>query len=217
MTQAQLRASIRFKLFGNSTDTTYSDDDIDSNIDIWKNTALSWILESNGKWQVNGEIYTTALVADQNEYIFPDGMLTLNKIFVKIGDEYQEAKQIDIQNIHSDPSQYRPSNPEYDILDNSIFVFLPNEITDISDGLELYCQMNDLPDLPDIFIQILLFGAVYEYSFAKGLKDKLKEAKSMLGIDQPIIDAGLKKALKSYQSRKGNQQIIMTPEEENLY
>ena len=223
-----LRDDVRFLIFKDTTATTaYSNTDIDRNINQWYRTILSWILGSNGEWQVFGEYATANIVADQREYILPTDILRLNEVYIKgtTAGTYLKATQRDIINVEDYPEDYHPATPEFDLIDNSLFIYLPeSSITNVTAGIKIYYQTElteltstDKPNLADVFIRALVYGAVFDYLLAEE-QSKAKTFATLLGIDQPLVDAGLKKDIKEhYANRAQTKQTTLTPAEENLY
>ena len=217
-TLENLRADARYFVFGNSTNTDYGNTDLDRNINRWYNTVLGWVLSSNGEWQVNGEVATSDLVADQREYILPTDILKLNKIFIKptSSSDYLEATQRDKSAIHVDDSLYLPYPPEFDLFDNSMFVYLDQDITAVTDGIKITYQTNltelaetsDAPNLAEPFKRLLSLGAALDYCLANEVKGKAKNFKVMIDeTKQELIDF--------YANRSTVKPIVIEPSKEN--
>ena len=219
-TLADLRSDTRFLVFGDSTNTTYGNTDLDRNINRWYNTGLVWVLSSNGEWQVNGEVATSDLVADQREYILPTDILKLNKIFIKptTSSDYLEAKQRDKSAIHLDDSLYLPYPPEFDLLDNSIFVYLDTDITAVTDGIKITYQTEltelvettDAPNLAEPFKRLLSLGAALDYCLAFEVNTKIRNLKA-------LIDEVKQELINFYANRSTVKPIRLEPSQENYY
>ncbi len=188
-----LRSDARFLIFGDSTITTYGDTDLDRNIDRWYQTGIAWVLKANGKWQVKGEIATTDIVAGQREYLLPGDILKLNEVYIKTVSnqaDYAKAVERDPIQVNVEPESYHPNPPEFDLLDNSIFIYIPEaSITGVSTGLKIHYQSNlttltasDAPDLAEPFKRLLSVGAVYDYCFANEMWKKATEALNQISI-----------------------------------
>lgn len=188
MTLANLRSDARFLIFGDSTSTTYGDTDLDRNLNNWYRRCIAWILTVNGGWQVNGEIATASLAANQREYILPTDILKINSVYIKYDTDgdYIKAIQRDPRNIYEYPEDYNPIYPEFDLLDNSLFVYLPNtSIVAITDGLKIHYQTDitalsnttDTPNLAEPFENLLSLGAAYDYALAKEMYGKVNALK----------------------------------------
>jgi len=214
-----LRSDARFLVFGNSSNTDYGDTDLDRNINRWYNTVLAWVLSANGEWQVNGEIATADTVAGQREYILPSDCLKVNKIFIKTatGSEYLEAKQRDLSAVHEDTDYYKPFPPEFDLLDNSIFIYTASDITAVTDGIKIVYQTDlteltasDAPNLAEPFKRLLSLGAALDYCIANEVSSKAKNLKVM-------IDETKKELLEFYATRSTAKAVLIEPVNTNYY
>jgi hypothetical protein len=214
-----LRSDARYLVFGDSTNTAYGDTDLDRNINRWYNTILAWILGANGDWQVNGDFVTTSIVALQREYILPTDLLKLNEVYIKstsTGD-YLKATQKDLSALQHN-EDYHPITPEFDVLDNSLFIYTPEDtIGAVTDGLKIVYQKNltelsnttDAPNLSEPFKRGISIGAALDYCIANEMNAKAKSLKVLL--DE------LKQELLSYYSTKSTaREIILQPAEENF-
>lgn len=215
-----LRSDARYLVFGDSTNTDYGDTDLDRNINRWYNTILSWALAVNGDWQINGDFVDTDIVAGQREYILPADLLKPNEVYIKStsAGEYVEATQRDLSSIGYN-EDYHPASPEFDVLDNSIFIYLPEEtITDVTDGLKLVYQKNlielvnttDAPNLSEPFKRGISIGAALDYCIANEENSKAKSLKVLL-------DELKKELLVFYASKSTARDVAITPAEENLF
>lgn len=180
MTLENLRSSVRFAVFGDSSDTTYTDTDLDRNINLWYKTGISWAIQANGDWQVLGEKATTDIVAGQRKYPLPTDILKLNEVYIKYGteSEYHKAKQRDPHNLKQfdpDTYPYQPYPPEFDLQNNNIIIYTPEtSIAAVTGGLKVHYQAeltalsntSDEPDLIEPFEKIIINGAAYEYCVA---------------------------------------------------
>lgn len=218
-TLTNLRSDARFLVFGNSTNTDYGDTDLDRNINRWYNTVLGWVLSSNGEWQVNGDIATTDIVVNQREYVLPTDCLKVNKIFIKptSTSEYLEAYQRDLSAIHEDNDTYKPFPPEFDLLDNSIFIYIDSDITAVTDGIKLVYQTDlteltatDAPNLAEPFKRLLSLGAALDYCIANEMGGKAKNLKVM-------IDETKKELLDFYATRSTAKPVVITPINHNYF
>lgn len=230
MNLTSIRSDTRFLIFGNASDTSYSDTDLDRNVNNWYRTILGWILSVNGEWQVNGDFATADLVAGQREYILPSDTLKLNEVYIKstaTGD-YVRAKQRDIVNVEDYPEDYHPETPEFDLMDNSIFIYIPDDtITAVTAGIKIYLQTNltelsggsSIPNLVDIFIRILSLGSAIDYCLAQEMYNKAKKLENRLFGDPTVRnDTGLKgELMELYASRSITRQPILQPQRENFY
>lgn len=213
-----LRSDARYLVFGNSSNTDYGDTDLDRNINRWYNTVLGWVLSANGEWQVNGEIATTDILVNQREYILPTDCLKVNKVFIKRGSEYLEAKQRDLSAVHEDNDTYKPFPPEFDLLDNSLFIYIDGDITAVTDGIKIIYQTEltelsgatDAPNLAEPFKRLLSLGAALDYCLANEVSGKAKNLKVMM-------DETKKELLEFYATRSTAKPVLIEPVKTNYY
>ena len=224
---ANLRSDARYLVFGNSTNTEYGDTDLDRNINRWYNTILSWILSVNGDWQVNGDYATTSIVALQREYILPTDLLKLNEVYIKsttTGD-YLKATQRDLSALEYN-EDYKPATPEFDVLDNSLFIYTPEDtIGAVTDGLKLVYQKNltelsnttDAPNLSEPFKRAISIGAAMDYCDANEMWNKASKLEIRLyGNPSKKDSTGVKGELKEYYSNKSTaREVRLITAEEN--
>lgn len=219
MNLENLRSSVRFAVFGDSTDTSYGDTDLDRNINLWYKTGIAWALQINGDWQVNGEIATASIVADQREYALPSDTLKLNEVYIKTSTEYVKAIQRDAKNISVEPDGgYYPDTPEFDLMDESLFIYLPeNTIKAVTNGIKIHYQTEitelsadaDAPNLIEPFERLLITGAAYEYCVANGISkaEQFKRDTAELKNDLEL----------SYSTRSTVRRIKINPQVDNNY
>ena len=223
MELSELRSSVRYMVFGDSTETTYADADLDRNLNLWYKTAIGWVMNINGDWQVKGDVATTNLIAGQNKYFLPSDILKLNQVYVKIesGGEYLKAKQVDPQEINTydpDGDTYLPHPPRFDLFNNYLKVYTSNKtIPAITAGLKVHYQTEitelenttDSPDLSQPFQKLLILGASYEYCIANEMR---KAEQFKRDINELRVD------LERFYSRRSEaRRIRIIPEEGNLY
>lgn len=218
MTTENIRSQTRYLVFGDSTNTAYGDTELDLNVEQALYMASGWAIQANGDWQINGEQSTTDLVADQKEYIFPTDLLKANVIRVKQTSDHdlEIATKIDsrlIENI----DDYKPATPEYDLIDNSLMLFLPNGIVNVTGGLQIDYQVDTTITLPEPLQRLSYFYAAYMYCLAHDLDKKTSRFEKLIGLDQPYTDTGLKKEIKEYYANRHTEANILEPEITNNY
>ena len=214
MNLTSIRADIRYLIFGNNANTTYGDTDLDRNVNSWYKRVLGWILAANGDWQVNGDFATTNIVAGQREYILPTDILKLNEVYIKstADGDYVKANQRDILNVENYPEDYYPAIPEFDLMDNSLFIYIPDaSITAVTDGIKIYYQTeltelsagSDVPNIADIFIRAIVYGAAIDYCLANEKWDKAKKLENRLYGDGTVRnDKGIKDELMEFYATR---------------
>jgi hypothetical protein len=202
----------------------YADTDVDRNINRWYNNAIGSLLKVNGEWQVNGEIATTDLVAGQREYTIPADTMKVNEVYIKStsSGEYVKARQRDPLNVDIEPEEYHPYPPyppEYDLLDNSFFIYIAEEsITDVTAGLKIHYQSDvtelstgtDKPNLAEPFKRFLTYGACYDYCLANEMRIRADEFKELMAITKAEM-------LEFYATRSTVKRVRLIPADENNY
>jgi hypothetical protein len=217
-TLTNLMSDARFLVFGDSSNSQYGDTDLKRNINRWYNTGLSWILQANGDWQVEGEKATTDLVSGQSDYALPSDIIKLNEVYVKYDSDYIKAVQRDPINNDQDPdSNYNASTPEFDLMDNSIYLYLPSTIPDMTAGLKIHYQTditelansNDVPNIAEPFKRLLSVGSAYDYCVANEMWNKTKKLEDLIyqSIKQDLLEY--------YANRSTARPIRLIPKESN--
>jgi len=218
-TLENLRSDARFLVFGDSTNTAYANTDLDRNINRHYHSTLVDILENNGDWQVNGEIATTDLVAGQNEYILPSDILSLSEVFITTNGQMVKARQRDLKTVYVNLSDYHPSVPEFDLLDNSMFIYLPEStVPNATDGIKIVyqTQLTELastssqPNISEPFRRILSIGAAFDYCIAQEMGNKANSLKVLL-------DEARQKLINYYSRRSTTKKLSLEPRQENYY
>lgn len=200
MTLTNLQADARWYVFGDSSEETYADADLNRNLNSRYQDAIAIAMSVNGDWQVLGNKAYTDLIAGQNIYSLPTDILKLNNVYVKYGatTEYTKAVKVDptnINNIDPDEEPYQPYPPRYDLQSDYIYIYTPEDtITGVSNGLRIHYQTeltelssgSDEPVIPKPLRRYLSLGAAYDYCLAnemgKGeiLKRDLLEAEQKM-------------------------------------
>ena len=218
-----LQADARYFAMGNSSATQYGATDLNRNINRWYNEVVAEILKANGDWQINGEIATTNIVAGQREYILPTDILKLNEVYIKtaVSSEYEKAKQIDAFNKPQELDQatygYYPEIPEFDINDNSLFIYT-NETTigNSTAGLKIHYQVDitelsgstDAPNIAEPFKRLISLGAAFDYCVANSMDSKANSLKV-------LIDEKKKDVLEFYANRSTVKGLRIVPKQTN--
>ena len=188
----------------NTDTTTYSNADLDASINRYYRLFVNKIIEAMDGWDFQGEIATSDLVADQQEYVFPSDILKFKRAEVSYdGVTWRRAKLIDI---NSKPRQtdastianedYK-SDPEVDLFDRSLFLY-PIPTADSTGGIKIWYekQADDLsadadePLLLEAYQTGLSIGASVDY-FDKYREVEFNSSKSnenQLKLEKLILD-----------------------------
>lgn len=218
---SNLQSDTRYCVFGDSSDTRYGSTDLNRNINRWYNTVIGWILTVNGDWQINGDIYTRDLEVGYDEYYLPTNILKINEVYIKSTSQgdYEKAKQRDINTYTGDPeTDYNPSIPEFDLIDNFIKIYLPNDVENVTAGIKLYYQKSitelsgdsDAPNLAEPFKRLLSYGAALDYFIANEANSKAKNFKV-------LIDETKQELLRFYANRSTAKKARITSKERKYF
>lgn len=173
MTLTKLRSKIRYLLGEVSTDN-YSNTNIDRAINDYYSKAVSAALQNSGSWEVQGEVSTANLVADQQEYVLPGDLLNLKRIEADFNNdnEWDTLPVKDMRNIYSPLSDNDTSTTSdyVRVFDNSLFLENPAE-SNVTNGLKIYYskEITDLSGtsddtiLPDHCNNYIIHGACLDY------------------------------------------------------
>jgi len=216
-----LRADAHFFVFGDRTNTVYADTDFDANINNWYEYGIACLFNVNGDWQVNGEIATTDIISGQREYIIPNDTLKINEVYIKstATSEYVKATQRDPINVSVEPESYHPTKPEYDVLDNSFFIYIPEEsITGVSAGLKIHYQSDlteltsgsDIPNIIKPFQRLISCGAALDYCLANEMWNKARKLEERIALYKEEME-------KHYATRSTAKKSVLEMEQNNYY
>lgn len=188
MTLTTLRASARRKIsFQSTAAAKYTDADIDANLNEWYREIMSWVFAATGIWEFGGEVSTTNLVQDQNEYVLPSDMVILNRVEVLYPGQtsYVQARRIDDKQVEGSAFANgtipvgSEGSPVYRLFDNSLFLY-PAPSAAVTNGLKVEVMEDitelssgsDVPNLNPLMHKILAIGAAYEYCSTNGHERK---------------------------------------------
>jgi len=164
--------------FQSAASAKYADADLDANLNMWYRIMLGWVFESTGIWEFNGEMSTTNLVLDQEEYVLPSDFVILNRVEVLYpsASDYVKAdriddKQVDTGAFGNDEIPFGvDGRPVYRTFGNSIFIY-PSPTAAVTNGLRIEYLTDivelsaggDIPTLNTLVHHIMSIGAAYEY------------------------------------------------------
>ena len=214
MTLTQMYAKARL-LLGGISSTEYSDANLLIAINSYDYDFITKAIMANRTWNVQGEIATANIVANQQEYLLPTDLISIKAIEVnltsggaenqwtkvKIVDQRTSSEALTNQQDSDDTIEYAY---EVRLYDESIFFnWLPKN--SVTNGLKVYYSKeataltaSDTPNLPN-FLQIgLVYGACMDYAieteqntrlanFRTLLNEKLKECEDYYVDRMPIV------------------------------
>ena len=175
MTLTNIRSKVRY-LLGELSSTNYSDTNLNRALNDYYHKAIAMALSENGQWEVNGEVATTNIVADQKEYLLPSDLLSLKRIEVNFTggtNDWSVANIVDMRNkpgaISNDTAD--GTSPKIRIFDNSLFLE-DNPASNSTNGLKVFYSKestelssdSDEPNLPEHLQTYLMHGACLDYA-----------------------------------------------------
>lgn len=217
MTLNELKNDTHF--FAGTDSGSYSDTDIERNINLWYRKAVSWIWDATGTWEYDDSNKTTLPVAtcdlgdDRADYTLPTDAQKLIKVEVKNNDgNWKALDPIDKSEIDT-PSEFFEDNgmPKYyDVIANAVVLYPAPATSDvtISGGLRLHVsrEVDDLTASTDVpgfdrpFHRILSIGAAKDWADAYG--DEQKEVDLRRRLMGDSRNEGLKDELEEYYGNR---------------
>ena len=220
-----LRQDARAKALGDSSDTTFSNDDVDRYLNQYYRQAVEIAMQANGDWQILGEKATKDIEADTRKYALPTDILKLNKVYIKYQSDgkYYKAVQRDPVNIGDEPDQatygHYPTIPEFDLIKGNIVIYTPaTSITAVTAGIKIHYQTDipelsdtdDEPDLPKFVHKFMTIGAAYEFCQDNEDYKRADRLEKRLIVFEDKIKT-------HYANRSTTRRLQLTPQEENYF
>lgn len=220
-----MRADTRFLVFGDRTNTSYGDTDLDHNLNRAYFQLLQLAMQYCGSWQVNKTYASDNVLAGITKYAFPGDILRIERVELKpIASLINPllAIPIDLSEVNGDLDEFTPSVPHYDLRKNYIQFFFNQTFENVTSGLKIYLQ-NDIvamvnasdepskPQFPEFTQDYLTNRAASKYCVANEMWNKLNALNNDL---KEIIIPMIKN---HYANRTENEATIIKPLELNLY
>ncbi len=157
--------------------TTYTDADLDANLNNYLHIFTTEVLESMDGCDFKADTATTNIVADQQEYVLPTDLLKIKRIEVTYdGTNWKKVDFFDINergtntSTTSISSDFSTENPYVDLMDESLMLY-PIPDTNVSAGLKIwYSKLDDTlesatdtPAIAEPFQVGLCYGAAKDY------------------------------------------------------
>ena len=149
------------------------------------------ILDSMDEWDFQGEIATSDLVANQQEYTFPTDILKIKRIEVSYdGTTWKEASPMDVNergganDTTTIGQDFISSSPFYDLMDTGLMLY-PIPSANVTGGIKIWYEKlqaylsadTDEPNFARPFHKGLCYGAskdyFEDYLEKEGFKDKM--------------------------------------------
>jgi hypothetical protein len=178
------------RYFTRTTVVNYSDADLKSNINTYLHYFVNEILESMDGWGFGETTNLQSLVASQQGYTFPTGILKIKRVEISYdGTNWKEAQPFDInmRNGANDTTtigqDFSKDNPFYDASGTTLNLY-PIPDTAVTDGLKIWYEKeatelsaaSDEPTFAEAYHKALAYGAAKDY-FQK--RKKYVESKTM--------------------------------------
>jgi len=141
MNLTNLQSKARY-LLGEVSSTQYSDTNLNRALNDYLHKGITTALLSSGEWEVNGEVSTTNIVVDQQEYLLPLDLISLKRVEINYNDDtngWVVLQPLDMRNKPTALSNETVSDdsPRVRIFDDSLFLEdLPD--TAVTNGLKVY-------------------------------------------------------------------------------
>jgi hypothetical protein len=216
MTLTELRSFTRF--LTNTNTTTYSDADLDFNLNSQYDIFTAIIINSMDDWDFQADYATTNLVAGQQEYTLPTDIIKIKRVEVSYdGTNWYEANPMDINertsanDATSVASDFSTASPMYDLMDSSLFLY-PIPSANSTGGLKIWYEKNVTPlsSTSDIPVIIKSFHKGLCYGAAEDFFDKYPtkgDANKMQVKKEGIIEL----MKETYRKHNQDRPYVMTP------
>jgi len=209
--------------FLTNTDTsTYSNADLDASINRYYRMFVNKIIEAMDGWDFQGEVATADIVANQQEYVFPTGLLKFKRAEVTY--DGVTWRRVKLSDINSDPRptdtttttrDYTTYNPHLDLFDQSIFLY-PTPTGNVTAGLKIWYE-KDVTDLSADTDEPLLLKAYQKGLSVGGAIDYQKKYREVEGNsaklldNQNDLDAIIDNMQNFYRRRTQDQEYYLEP------
>ena len=191
MTLSDLRTRARARVSKSLTSGTYTDAQVDADLNEGYSEMISWVVQSTGIWEFRGERSTHDLILNQNEYILPSSdFIQINRVEVKYYGQtaYNKADRIDDKQVDYAAFQNGyigygdKSRPVYRLFDDSLFIYPSEDEQDSIAGLSIEYTRNvtdlvtgtDVPNLNPLVHRTVAALAALKYADAQDMEQKAR-------------------------------------------
>jgi hypothetical protein len=212
-----LRKDARYLVFGDATNTRYSDTDLDRNLNQAYRELVEVALRNCGSWQYRETYATNDFVAGVNKYDLPSDILSIKRVEAKPKaslDDYVRAEFFDPKSLSGSLDAYAPTSLAYDLRWNKITFYYSEGIETVSNGYKVYfsrditdlANTTDVPDFPTFAHRFLSAKSAYDFCLAEEIDSKLSNLKKMIYGDATVLDEDARGGLiglikKHYQTK----------------
>jgi hypothetical protein len=224
MTFVQFASLIR--KYTRSNSTTFSDADILQYANIFKDDIAGQIVDECGE-DVFGMRFYRDLVVSQREYDMPDELVKIKILQAKLdGTNWEKIAETDVNTYGKTTddatikAQYADKAPQFELFDNSLFLFTEDDIIAVDDGLELWALI-----YPADFTSLSLTDDMsvppddYKHGFPRPFHELLARRVSIAfksSKDRPIplsekeklYEVDMEQAISSFKNRNIDRSVV---------
>lgn len=216
MDKTALRSATRFLIFGDSTNTSYADTDLDLELEQAYHELIEIISRYCGKWQLGDTYAIENLTENVFKYPLMTDVLRIKRVQIKPLNsmaEYLLSTLVDNINIPGDLDNYKPSTPVHDLRKNYLTFHYGGTIETVTNGIKIDYEdelsLVNAPELPSFARRFLVLKAAITYCTIWELP-KINLFKTELhgdtSKDQEEARGGLLGLIKSHYSNRAEAQ-----------
>ncbi len=185
-------------ILGGISITEYSAANQKIALNNYYNDFIITAIMADNTWNVQGEVSTANIVANQREYLFPTDLLTIKSIEANLTsgaaeNKWTKLRIVDLRNIsgaltnQEDATDTIESALEVRLYDESLFFnWLPKN--SVTNGLKVYYSKestdlsadSDLANLPNFLHMGMVFGAALDYAIETEQNTRIVNFKGLL-------------------------------------
>lgn len=219
MTFANILKISRYYVFGDETNTAYSDTMVKLNTNNNYRRLESRAIMNSPKWQPRATYAYIDLIADTYKYDIDPDILRFNKLEIKFlsTDDYVVVEPIDLASVTVSLEEYQPTTPQHDLRDGYLTIYTDETIISLVNGIKLYVQKDvtdlvnttDEPDILEPFIDIICIWNAIDYAIGAEMYNKVKTLTNLL--PQRLAD------FDEFMTYRQITPTVLTPEKKNYH
>lgn len=230
MQLADIRSDARKNVSRQLTTTDYPNADVDTNVNLWYQKILGWILAVQGDWEINGDIIYRDFMPGVTVYELPTTLIRIYKgeVMYETGGEFvpltfqSEQRNQNVAEGNATRPQDDVNHPTAELYGENIEIRPGIDATGdaVVNGIKLWVQTdfttlddtNDLPDLMTAVQRALSIGAAMDYCLSEEMWTKYGILKRIMFGDPNLEDdKGLKGEIETlYSMRSGARRDTMS-------
>lgn len=193
MNLTAIRSDSRYLVFGDSTNTAYSDADILRNSNRAYHELTQIAMAACGTWNVRETIAQDDVIANVTKYALPADILTIKRVEIQPTSSTTAllAKKLDNRQIEKPLSEFEPDVVYYDLRKNYIQFYYNATFENVTNGLTLHLSneitelsaVTDEPDYPEFTHRFITLSNAIDYCGANEMwskRDRYKQDKKEL-------------------------------------